>query len=235
LIAGMPLAGWQALRVPERARALPPAWSLRREGSLGCRRWHPMLIVCVEPARVERVLVAGGLSCPSCRGMLGPWGHARARVLRCRAGDRVLRPRRGRCRGCAGTHVLLPDVALGRRQDEVSVIGAAIEASVAGEGYRRIAARLGACPDTVRGWLRRFVERADQIRAHFTRCVVVLDPELGAVLPAGSDVADALEAIAVAARAWVLRFGPGDPWQIASVLSGGVLLATRASAYSWAT
>jgi Helix-turn-helix domain len=194
-----------------------------------------MLIVCAEPARVESVLVAGGLSCPSCRGVLGPWGHARERVLRCSWGARLLRPRRGRCRGCAGTHVLLADVALGRRQDEVAVIGAAIEASVAGEGYRRIAARLGAYPDTVRGWLRRFGERADQIRAHLTRCAVVLDPELGAVGPAGSDVADALEAIAVAARAWVLRFGPGDPWRIASVLSGGVLLATRASAYSWAT
>jgi hypothetical protein len=53
----------------------------------------------------------------------------------------------------------------------------------------------------------------------------VLDPELGAVLPAGSGVADALEAIAVAVRAWVLRFGPGDPWRIASVLSGGMLLS----------
>lgn len=194
-----------------------------------------MLIVCVEQALVEAELVAGALSCPSCRGALGPWGHARERVLRCSFGDRLLRPRRGRCRGCAGTHVLLPDVALVRRQDEVSVIGAAIEANVAGEGYRRIAARLGVVADTVRGWLRRFVERADQIGAHFTRCAVVLDPELGPVLPAGSGVADALEAIAVAARAWVLRFGPGDPWRIASVLSGGVLLATRASAYSWAT
>jgi hypothetical protein len=130
--------------------------------------------------------------------------------------------------------VLLPDVALLRRQDEVSVIGAAIEAHVAGDGYRRIAGRLGAHADTVRGWLRRFALRADQIRAHFTRSAVVLDPELRPVLPAGSGVADALEAIAVAARAWVLRFGPGDPWRIASVLSGGVLLATRASAYSWA-
>jgi hypothetical protein len=193
-----------------------------------------MLMVCVERSLVEAELVAGGLSCPSCRGVLGPWGHARERVLRCRSGDRVLRPRRARCRGCLGTHVLLADVALSRRQDEVSVIGAAIEASVAGEGYRRIAARLGAYPDTVRGWLRRFAGRADQIRAHFTWCAAVLDPELGPVLPAGSGVADALEAIAVAARAWVLRFGPGDPWRIASVLSGGVLLATRASAYSWA-
>ena len=193
-----------------------------------------MLIVCAEQARVESELVGGALSCPSCRGALGPWGHARERVLRCSSGDRWLRPRRARCRGCAGTHVLLADVALLRRRDEIAVIGAAIEATVAGQGYRRIAGRLGVPADTVRGWLRRFAERAELARAHFTRCAVALDPQQGAVLPAGSAVADALEAIAVAARAWVLRFGPGDPWRIVSVLSGGVLLATRAPAYPWA-
>jgi hypothetical protein len=184
-----------------------------------------MLIVCAEQVRVEAELVGGLLGCPSCRAVLGPWGHARERVLRCRGGDRLLRPRRARCRGCAGTQVLLPDLALSRRQDEVSVIGEAIEAKVvAGEGFRPIAARLGAYPETVRGWLRRFVERAEQIRAYFTRCAVVLDPELGAVMPAGGGVADALEAIAITARAWVLRFGPAEPWQIASRLSGGLLL-----------
>ena len=191
------------------------------------------MIVCGELARVEVELAGGSLSCPSCRGVLGPWGHARERVLRCHSGDRWLRPRRGRCRACTGTHVLLPELALSRRQDEVAVIGQAIEASVAGVGYRRIGARLGVVADTVRGWLRRFALRADQIRAHFTRCAVMLDPELGAVLSAGSGVADALEAIAVAARAWVLRFGPAEPWQVASRLSGGVLLATRTAAYSW--
>src|SRR5947209_15560097 len=193
-----------------------------------------MLIVCPERAWVEVELVGGRLGCPSCRGVLGPWGHARERVVRCSSGDRVLRPRRARCRGCAGTHVLVPEVALVRRQDEVSVIGAAIEAKVAGQGYRRIARRLGVHADTVRGWLRRFALRVELIRAHFTRCAIALDVELGAVLPAGSGVADAVEAIAVAARAWVLRFGPGDPWRIASRLSGGVLLATRAPAYPWA-
>ena len=151
-------------------------------------------------------------------------------MLRCRAGDWRLRPRRARCRGCLGTHVLLPDLALLRRQDEVSVIGAAIEAMVAGVAYRRIASGLGVHADTVRGWLRRFVERAELIRARFTRLAVALDPELGPVLPAGSGIADALEAIAVAAQAWVLRFGAGDPWRVACRLSGGVLLATRTPA-----
>ena len=193
-----------------------------------------MLIVCGERSLVEAELAAGLLSCPSCRGVLGPWGHARQRVLRCRSGDRLLRPRRGRCRGCLGTHVLLPDLVLLRRQDEIGVIGVAIEASVAGEGYRRIAARSGVPADTVRGWVRRFAERAELIRAHFTRCAVMLDPELGALLPAGNGVADALEAIAIAARAWVLRFGPTEPWQIASRLSAGLLLATRAPALAWA-
>ena len=147
----------------------------------------------------------------------------------------MLRPRRARCRGCLGTHVLLPELCLLRRQDEVAVIGQAIEAKVAGIAYRRIASRLGVPADTVRGWLRRFCERAGLVRAHFTRCAVALDVELGPVLPAGSGIADALEAIAVAARAWVLRFGLGDPWQVASRLSGGGLLATRAPAYPWAS
>ena len=115
-----------------------------------------MLIVCAEQVRVEAELVGGLLGCPSCRKVLAPWGHGRERVLRCSAGDRLLRPRRARCRGCAGTHVLLPDVALLRRQDEVTVIGAAIAAKVAGEGYRRIAARLGVHAETERAWVLRF-------------------------------------------------------------------------------
>jgi hypothetical protein len=192
-----------------------------------------MLIVCAEVALVEAELVGGLLACPSCREVLGPWGHARERVLRCRSGDRWLRPRRARCRRCAVTHVLLPDIALLRRQDEVAVIGAAIVASVAGVGYRRIAGRFGVPADTVRGWLRRFGERAELLRAHFTRCAVVLDPELGPVMSAGSVVADAVEVIAVAGRAWVLRFGSADPWRVVSRLSGGGLLATRAPAFPW--
>jgi hypothetical protein len=122
------------------------------------------------------------------------------------------------------THVLLADVVLLRRRDEGSVIGAAIEAKVAGVGHRLIAERLGVPKDTVRGWLRRFAERAERIRVHFTRWAVALDPELEPVMPAGGGIADALEAIAVAARAWVLRFGPGEAWRIAGLLSGGWLL-----------
>jgi len=195
-----------------------------------------MKIVCAEKARVEAELVGGLLACPSCRGVLGPWGHARERVTRRFSGDWRWRPRRARCRGCHGTHVLLAEVCLLRRQDEVEVIGAAIEAHVGGDGHRPIAARLGVAAGTVRGWLRRFEANAEAIRALFTRSAVVLDPMLGPIVPvAGGRVVDALEAIGVASRAWVLRFGPCSVWQIVSRLSaGGVLcrntssLATRA-------
>lgn len=188
-----------------------------------------MKIVCAEQARVEAELVGGLLACPSCRGVLGPWGHARERVTRLVSGDWRWRPRRARCRGCRGTHVLLADLCLLRRQDEVEVIGAAIEAHVAGEGHRPIAARLGVPAGTVRGWLRRFEANAEVIRVLFTRCAVVLDPELGPVLPAGNVVADALDAIGVAGRAWVLRFGRCPVWQTCSRLSAGGLLACNTS------
>ncbi len=111
------------------------------------------------------------------------------------------------------------------------MIGAAIEAGVAGEGHRSIAGRLGVPKDTVRGWLRRFVADRDAIRAHFTRWLVALDLELGAVLPAGGGVADALEAIALAGRAWVLRFAATGVWRVASVLSGGRLLCNTSSPF----
>src|SRR6266566_4949055 len=101
-----------------------------------------MLMVCAEQARVEAELADGLLACPSCRGVLGPWGHARERVVRCRHGVSRLRPRRAKCRACRTTHVLLADVCLLRRRDGVAVIGEALVAKAGGEGHRPIAGRL---------------------------------------------------------------------------------------------
>jgi hypothetical protein len=111
-----------------------------------------------------------------------------------------------------------------RRRDAVAVIGAALLARAAGEGHRPIAERLGVPKDTVRGWLRRFARDADAIRAHFSRWAFALDVELGRVAPAGGAFADAVSAIGVAARAFVLRFGLGEAWPVVARLSGGVLL-----------
>jgi hypothetical protein len=115
--------------------------------------------------------------------------------------------------------VLLPVDSLVRRRDEVAVIGAALLAWLGGAGHRRIAASLGLPADTVRGWLRRFAVRAEDVRAHFWRLAHRLDASLGAIEPRGSRVADALEAIGVASGAAVRRFGP--PSSLWAFVSGG--------------
>jgi hypothetical protein len=127
--------------------------------------------------------------------------------------------------------VLLPVLVLVRRADTVAVIGAALAAKAAGLGHRRIATGLGRPAETVRGWLRRFGARVEQVRVVFTGwCrALALDPVLPD--PAGSAWADALAAITAAARALAARFdtGPdvgGAPvWEVAVSVSGGRLLA----------
>lgn len=183
-----------------------------------------------DPDWVEGELAAGALACPGCAGVLGPWGFARRRRLRGRAGEVRLRPRRGRCRDCGVTHVLLPTVALLRRRDLVEVIGEALLAKAvdASRGHRRIAAWLGLPASTVRGWLRRLAGRAELVRAHFTRLAVWLDPTAGPVCPRGSPFGDAVEAIGVAAVAAGRRLDlvavPTSAWRLAAGASGGRLL-----------
>lgn len=189
-----------------------------------------MLIVGSDLVEVERLLVSGELSCPSCRGVLGPWGHARTRSTRALGAVVRHRPRRARCSSCGGTHVLLAQVWLVRRADGVAVIGAAVEAKAAGAGHRRIAAALGRPDSTVRGWLRRFTVRAEATRVVFTGLLHALDPQAGAVVPGVSVVGDAVEAIGRAAAAVVVRLAPVEPWEFASRASGGRLLAPLSGA-----
>jgi hypothetical protein len=179
----------------------------------------------VDPVAVEADLVAGRLACPACGIGLRPWGQARERELRSRAGSQRLAPRRGICAGCGVTHVLLPEIGLARRRDSVLDIGAALVAKATGWGHRPISARLGMPASTVRGWLRRFAAIAERVRAHFIRWAAALDPTLGPVEPGGSPFADAVGAIGVAAATAVRRLGPRPAWQVASVLTGGALLS----------
>jgi hypothetical protein len=184
-----------------------------------------VLIVAADPVRVEQDLGAGMLGCPGCGGVLGRWGFARPRRLRDLAGWLEVCPRRGRCRACRATHVLLPSVALARRLDLSCVIGQALLAKAHGMGHRAIAAELGVPATTVRGWLRRFAARAELVRGHFTRLGVWLDPQAGPICPRGSPLADAVEAIGTAAVAAARRFGPAlGPFEFASGATGGRLL-----------
>lgn len=183
-----------------------------------------MKIVGTDVADVERGLWVGGLAC-SCGGRLRPWGHARVRVVRTRDGEERRRPRRSRCATCSVTHVLLAEDTLVRRRDDVEVIGAALAAKASGRGQRRSARLLGVPVSTVRGWLRRFARAAEALRALFTGLAHRLDPLLAPIAPGPSVVADAVEAIAVAARAASLRLGARPPWHFASAATGGRLLS----------
>jgi transposase-like protein len=184
-----------------------------------------MLQVAITPEGVEAALAAGELACPGCSGRLSPWGFARSREVRLAGEVRPLTPRRARCAVCETTHVLSPSWTVPRRRDSAEVIGEALRLAATGAGHRPIARRLGRPEGTVRGWLRAARRRAGGLRACATRWIVTLDPEPVAVTPAGSTLGDAVEAIMLAVRAWVLRFGRDElgPWERAVWLTGGLL------------
>ncbi len=120
--------------------------------------------------------------------------------------------------------MLLAASMLVRRADGVAVIGAAVLAKATGAGHRAIAAGNGRPAGTVRGWLRRWGRRAEQLRVLFTAVLHALDPAADSLLPTGSGVSDALAAVGAAAAAAVRLFGPRCPWQFAAAASGGLLL-----------
>lgn len=191
-----------------------------------------MLIVEIDAARAEADLRGGVLGCPGCGSGLAPWGHSVEREVRLWSGSERRRFRRSVCRGCGRTHVLVPEDTLVRRRDVVGVLGAALSAKAGGVGHRRIAADLGRHPSTVRGWLRRFAARADEVRAHFTRWAHALGAGQVQVCPTGSAFGDAVEAVGVLGIVAVRRFGPRPPWSLASVVTGGGLLCNTSSLWA---
>jgi hypothetical protein len=66
----------------------------------------------------------------------------------------------------------------------------------------------------------------------FTVLAHDLDPMLVPVAPAGTLFGDAVEAVAVAARAASLRLVPVEPWRFASAASRGRLLSN--TGWPWA-
>lgn len=190
----------------------------------------PVLTVEADAVRVEARLRAGEVECPDCGGALAPWGWARHRVLRNVTGVVRVRPRRARCAGCGGSHVLLPVFVLVRRVDLVDVIGSALVAKAAGAGARTIATVLGRPVDTVRGWLRRFDRRAEHVRVYFTVLLVDTGPDPIPPAASVSVFADAVSAVVGAWKAAASRWpdiGEVSPWQLAAATSRGRLLSPR--------
>lgn len=191
-----------------------------------------MLIVGTDGTAVETDLIGGRLACPTCGFALRPWGHSVTREVRLLAGSERRRFRRSICPRCATTHVLVPEDTLVRRRDAAEVIGAALAAKANGAGHRPIGLLLGRPASTVRGWLRRFAQLATEVREHFTRWAHALDPNHDRRFAGGSEFPDAVEAIGVLGIVAVRRFGPRPVWSLASVVTGGGLLANTTSPWA---
>lgn len=187
-----------------------------------------MVTVEADVDQVERRLATGELSCPSCGGVLAGWGRARPRQVRGPATSVELCPRRSRCTDCRTTHVLLPVTALLRRADSAAVIVAALTAKALRRvGFRTIATELARPAETVRGWLRRFTERAEATRAVFTVWLCAVDPDPVTPDGAGTVMADAVVALGALAAAIGRRFEipTVSLGEAAAAVSGGRLLA----------
>jgi hypothetical protein len=92
--------------------------------------------------------------------------------------------------------------------------------------------RLGRPPSTVRGWLRAGARRAEMLRAAALRWTQALNLARG---PAGSPLADAVEAIGSAVRECRLQLGiRAGPWELAVALTGACC-ATERRATHWAS
>ncbi|WP_202976274.1 helix-turn-helix domain-containing protein [Microbacterium sp. HSID17254] len=129
--------------------------------------------------------------------------------------------------------MLLPAFALVRRADVVEVIGQALAMVARGAGTRTAAEQVGRPAETVRGWVRRFRERAELLRVLFTVLVAEVAPDPVMPAEAGHPVADAVSAIAGAAVATRSRWpslvdsnvGEVSVWAFAAAVSHSRLLA----------
>jgi hypothetical protein len=109
----------------------------------------------------------------------------------------------------------------------VGVVGAAIAAKAAGLGARPVARLLDRPLGTVRGWLRRFGERAEAVRGWFTGLLRAVAPDPQPPQSAGSVWADVVAVMQAAAVAVVARFAVTGVtvWQVIGAASAGRLLA----------
>ena len=186
---------------------------------------------------VEARLAAGRLRSPCCGAVLARWGRARRRVVAMFTGPEKFRPRRGRCRRCGRTHVLLPADLWSRRRYGAAVIMAvllAAQAAAAGRAAARpwLAGRDGSRwqvpASTARSWRSRFAGRAVALRQALMGVLPLADPVARPFAPAGSPAGDCL-AVLEAVRAGLARRFPAlaavTAHEVAAHLTGGGWLA----------
>ena len=186
---------------------------------------------------IESRLLGGVLRCP-CGGVIGPWGHARRRVIAMPGGLEEFWPRRGRCRSCGRTHVLLPSALWSRRRYGAAVIMAvlvlAVRAAVAGRAAARPwlavpGGRRQVPASTARSWRSRFLARAAALRGQLARLLPLVSGREASrpAEPAGTAGGDCLAVLEAVTAG--LRERPGlagvSAHEAAAHLSGGRWLA----------
>jgi len=187
---------------------------------------------------VEARLAAGRLRSPCCGAVLARWGWARRRVVAMFTGSQEFCPRRGRCRRCGRTHVLLPAVLWSRRRYEAAVLMAVLMLAAAAAAAGRAAARPWLAgrdgsrwqvpASTARSWRSRFAGRAVALRQALMGVLPLADPVARPFAPAGSPAGDCL-AVLEAVRAGLARRFPAlaavTAHEVAAHLTGGGWLA----------
>jgi hypothetical protein len=145
--------------------------------------------------------------CPSCGGRLRVWTPARTRRVNAQGGRPVpLTPDRGRCRDCGVTHVVLPAWYTPRRAYTVDVIGSALLAGARRESRHTIAQRLGLPVGTIASWLTAARSAATSLVAHaYSVASPAVREHRSAAASLGNDLAEALDGIGDAARAFAAR------------------------------
>ncbi len=128
------------------------------------------------------------------------------------------------------THVVSWARGFPRRADTAATVTTALLSAAGGLGHRRVAEVVDRPATTVRGWLRRARANSDLVAIDATAFALRLDPnlDLRCSKPTGSALGDMLEAVGLALRAWVTRFGPvEDEWPRVVQLTAGAVLAPR--------
>lgn len=152
---------------------------------------HPVQTVRGDDVSVERRLRRGLLRC-ACSGVLGPWGLARMRKITTPAGVVEVTPRRGRCRSCKVTHVLLPATLFVRRAFAGALMWACVLARVGGSKVAAIGSRFAVRASTVASWLRRITGRADWWRQVLMDVLALVDARVRRFEPVRSGLGDAV-------------------------------------------
>jgi Domain of unknown function (DUF6431) len=187
---------------------------------------------------VEKRLRAGRLRSPCCGAVLARWGWARRRVVAMFSGPEEFRPRRGRCRRCGRTHVLLPADLWSRRRYGAAVIMTVLLLAAAAAAAGRAAARPWLAgpgggrwqvpASTGRSWRSRFAARAAALRQALTGVLPLADPLSRPFAPAGSAAGDCLAVLEAVTAGLARRFpqlAAVTAHEVAAHLTGGLWLA----------